>query len=161
MYCQGDEPVDVKIISHLAGENLLTNNPGKWHTVAVVNGGHRLFDQIAINSKSYCLLCFDDIDYPMSHYIMPNIEHVREALEFCKGKNPVMFTCHGGTTRSAALAYVCMCQVMSPKEAMRIFTHGRHYPNRCIIKYGAKLLNDDDIYNVYDAWIEKDIVHPK
>ena len=81
-------------------------------------------------------------------------------LEFSAGKARVLVCCHGGISRSAATAYAIKCKECgNPVEAIRILTPVRHHPNRLVVSHAAEILEDKLVYNVYNEWLQKPVLH--
>jgi predicted protein tyrosine phosphatase len=146
-------------MSHGAAENFIQFNPGLWDVICIVNPGKLVPKPIKEHAKSLLTLIFDDVDSPLESYILPDERDVKEALTFSEGKERLLVTCFGGCSRSAAIAYICLCQdTQSPIFAINHLTPMRHYPNRRIISMAANYLENQDIYKAYNSWVQKPII---
>lgn len=140
-------------MAHLAAENFLSLNAG-WEVIFIRNRASSPPISVRKYANTILELIFDDIDFPVLTYIMPYEDDVRDALKFSKGAKKLLVTCQGGMTRSAAIAYVCKCQEVTPEEAIKLLMY-THYPNRVIVEYAAKILKNQNVFDVYDKWVRK------
>jgi predicted protein tyrosine phosphatase len=133
----------------------MARNHGKWNSVIVNNSyaiERTIIETIIKYSKESLVLCFDDIDCPLTGFIKPSLSNIERALEFTKDKEKVVFTCPIGATRSASLAFVCGCQKVDPYEAIKVLTPMKHFLNREIISLASKILNNPKISNAHEKY---------
>jgi predicted protein tyrosine phosphatase len=151
----------VTICGHATNEKspafkLLSANPGHWSVVFVNNPTEPLPNWIPKLSKDYLHLQFDDIVFENKRLKMPDIDDVLDALEWTKDRGDVLFTCHAGVSRSAALAYVCACQDYYPEDAIKLLKPGVHNPNQKIVQFGVEALKDKKLLEVFKEWVIQD-----
>lgn len=113
---------------------------------------HLDFDDILINGKLTATLERLKELEDKSRIILPKKEHIELVLEWTANKNRFIVCCHAGISRSAALAYIIMCNYVSPIEAVKLWDKERHYPNDLIIRLGSQVLNNHEIWTVYQDW---------
>ena len=70
------------------------------------------------------VLRFDDISRPFDDYVLPEIQHVRSALEFAEewGYPSLLIHCHAGMSRSPAIALAIIANCLgvgTEQEAVR------------------------------------------
>jgi predicted protein tyrosine phosphatase len=135
---------------------LLEANPGHWSVVFINNPGEPLPVWVKKLSKDVLHLQFDDILFPSKSLKMPDVDDVLDAMEWTKTKEDVLFTCHAGASRSAAMAYVCACQEFYPEDAIGILKPGIHTPNQKIVQFGVEALKDKRILEVFKEWTDRD-----
>ena len=79
----------------------------------------------------------------------PTRTHVNQAMEWAKGKVDILVHCKSGVSRSSSLAYVLACCRMTPEEALKVLNFKIHYPNQLIVMYGAELLENAAVWDVF------------
>jgi predicted protein tyrosine phosphatase len=135
---------------------LLEANPGHWSVVFINNPGEPLPVWAKKLSKDVLHLQFDDIIFPNKRLKMPDIDDVLDAMEWTKERDDVLFTCHAGASRSAAMAYVCACQEFYPEDAINLLKPGVHTPNQKIVQLGVEALKDKKIMEAFKVWTDQD-----
>lgn len=135
---------------------VLSENPGHWNVVFVNNPGEHLPEWVKKFAKDVLHLQFDDILFESKTMKMPDIDDVLDALEWTKTKDRVLFACHAGVSRSAALAYVCACQEFFPEDAIMLLKPGVHSPNHKIVQFGTEALKDRSILETFKNWLDQD-----
>ena len=151
----------VVIAGHATNENspafkLLKANPGHWNVVFINNPTEPLPVWVKKLAKEVLHLQFDDTIFENKRLKMPDIDDVLDALEWTKEREDVLFACHAGVSRSAAMAYVCACQDFYPEDAIQIIKPGVHSPNQKIIQLGVEALKDKKVLEVFKEWLDKD-----
>lgn len=149
--------MDLRIMSHPAACGFLSIHRHEWDVICIVNSDGNAPLQIRTASRLMLPLVFDDIDYPMKGFILPQKDDVQKALEFAADKNRLIVTCQGGMSRSAALGYVILCQRLGAHNAIKYLIPVRHHPNRRIINLAEELTEDRSIYKHYNEWVQKPI----
>ena len=143
------------ITSHATASHFLPHNSNQWDVIAINNSDTILPKAIITHAKNKLRLVFDDIDCPLTPYVMPNFVDVRLALDFSPGKERLLVTCHSGMTRAAAIAYAIKCQECGdPKTAITILNNNHHYPNRMVVKLAAQILSNPLILKTYEEWVK-------
>lgn len=133
--------------------DFITLNSQQWHVICITGSGQLMPQLIQKHAKTYLHLIFDDIDCPLSNYIMPSIVDVKSAIEYAKDKTNLIVCCEWGHSRSKAIAYAIECQRCgNPKVASKLF-QPQDFPNKMIVKFAASLLGDKKILDVYNDWI--------
>ena len=87
--------------------------------------------------------------------IIPTAGHIQEALNWAGDKKDLIVCCHAGVSRSTAIAYLIACKYNfdDPYQAIKILDRRAHYPNNLMVKMGSELLNNPQIWNAYQEWI--------
>lgn len=135
---------------------LLESNLNHWSIVFINNPTEPMPVWAKKMAKDVLHLQFDDIIFENKRLKMPDIDDVLDALEWTKKKEDVMFACHAGVSRSAAMAYVCACQEFYPEDAINLLKPGVHSPNQKIIQHGVEALGDKKILEVFKIWMDQD-----
>lgn len=135
---------------------LLATNPKHWSVVFINNPTEPMPQWVKKLSKDTLHLQFDDIIFPNKRLKMVDVDDVLDALEWTKNKEDVLFTCHVGASRSAALAYVCACQEFYPEDAIKLLKPGVHTPNQKVVQFGVEALKDKNIFEVFKEWTDQD-----
>jgi predicted protein tyrosine phosphatase len=137
----------------------------------VLDGNPKEFDAIIITTeslpsyvpdltKSYLHLKFDDVIFDYGTHQKPEKHHVKEALEWGKGKENIVVACHAGVSRSSAIAYSLVCQEYGPVEALKIFNPFHHSPNKRIVYLASKILKDESVWDHFVEWSTKNLNDP-
>lgn len=149
----------------------VNTHPG-WFAVISIRG-HKTFgswedspvDRVASLCKGLLILKFDDIEKDEYNkfgerlpYVCPAKEHIKEALDFARGKDSLVVHCAAGISRSSAVAYVIACSRMSPKEALKVLDPNYHWPNLKVVQLGAELLGKPEMEKEILVWREKALV---
>lgn len=99
--------------------------------------------------SNHLVIPMHDIDQPMTGWIYPTEDHVREVLEFAKSikeDDNVLVHCHAGVSRSTAMAIgILIDRGMTAKEAVEYVFEIRDcaWPNSLIIEILDKELNQN------------------
>src|SRR5579859_94267 len=144
--------MEIRFFTHLAAENFLSFNADIWDSIVIINSGSLVSQNISAYSRSTLTLLFDDIDCPFPPYVIPNKQDVEKALEFSIGKEKLLVTCVSGTTRCTAIGYVVKCKECPPKKAITLLKKRMHHPNRMVIRFGADILGNEEVFTVYDDY---------
>lgn len=110
-----------------------------------------------IETRARRLLHFsvDDYDHQKEGYIIPSVDTVKDFLEWSVDKDEILCVCHAGISRSSSTAYVIGCSKLGPTKALEFLMPQRHWPNRLIVWYGSKLLDDPKIWQEFVEWQKK------
>jgi predicted protein tyrosine phosphatase len=159
----------IKIMSAVDAAKEMESNPDFWNVISIrdvkYSGFHEHpMEHLMDRSIDGIVLNFDDV-WDIKHemlygYVMPKIEHVKQAIEFAKGKDPLLIHCWAGCSRSTAMAYVIACTEMEPKEALNIF-EDHHCPNPLIVELGAVILDNDEMLEVFIEYEERERINGK
>lgn len=143
---------EIKIYSHAAAGVFLSRNINEYHTIAIVNPGEEIPEDIIKYSTSCIKLSFHDIESPVDGCIMPKKEDINKVLIWSDNKEKILVTCNTGISRASALGYVISCKnIITTKCLVPI----KHYPNRLIVHYGAELLNNNFVFMEYVKWLKE------
>lgn len=148
----------MRIFSHLALERHLSmTRRGLFYIIFVKNVGKEIPKSISKKSALIMDVVFDDIDCKMPPFVMPEKDDVASVIDFYKkhSNHNIIFSCANGTTRSPSLAYVCECTKKHPSYAIEYMRHRDFHLNRVIVKYGAEILNEPEVYNYYEKYMFK------
>jgi predicted protein tyrosine phosphatase len=144
--------VQIQVAGYLAASWLLEQEPDQWHTLVVLDSGTQAADFVKAHARSYCCLCFDDVEAPRSNRQAPSKALVEQALHFAKGKEKLLVTCRAGQGRSVALGYVISSQEHGPAEALRLLNAKRHRPNRLVVSIADSLVESPDMLQRFEEW---------
>lgn len=144
-------------LDHESAGSFISGTKKKWDAIFICNSvlSKRQTDcltKIKLHANSYICLWFDDIDFPLSSYILPDEKDVKSALSFAMGKQRVLITCQNGMTRSTALSYLIRCIDHSPELALESIGKTGSHPNRRIVELGSKLLENEEILCSFESW---------
>jgi predicted protein tyrosine phosphatase len=142
-----------KICGRRMLSDLLARDPGRYDLLLVTNPGVKPPAGVPALVRRMLHLQFDDTAVPRRKKRLPTTEDVCQALEWSEPGADLVVACHAGVSRSAALAYVIRCRDWSPRRAIRILTRTRHRPNALIVRLGAELLDDPQVYQTFATWI--------
>ena len=153
----------ITICGHKIASTLVKEYPNQLDVLMISSPGHyfgisnsELIPKLAKECKQ--LGCddmeFDPEKYPSVLYMgfPPAKEHVQEGLDWAKGRERIVVACQAGVSRSSAMAYVIMCSLKSPQEALSILEHGVHFPNDLIIKHGSRILGKPEMIDIVNKW---------
>lgn len=152
----------IQIMGHRRLAALLAGSKEKKHDVIMISSpddffaipGSNTIPQLARN----CLqLAFHDISVMREGYVPPNEDHVKQALDFAKGKDELIVACQAGISRSSAIAYVLKVAEVGAIDALEVLDPDVHQPNLLVVKAGAKVLNRPDMVELALIWHNKAI----
>jgi predicted protein tyrosine phosphatase len=146
------DPVQTLVYSHSNAATFLSLNAGVWDVICILNSDQPPDQNIKEDARTYLGLVFDDVDYQYNNYIAPSLIDVTRAIHFGIHKKRLLITCATGDTRSATLAYIMRCLMLTPAEALRTFNPQHHHLNQLIIEYGAHVLQTPDIIKCWQTW---------
>ena len=93
------------------------------------------------------VLCFDDISNQIDDYIMPQVKHIKQALNFSKslGNGSLIIHCVAGISRSSAIALAIIANglgIGKEEDALRELQKINPYclPNKLIVKLADEIL---------------------
>lgn len=144
--------MNIVIRNYLAGSLLLEKEPNAWDAIIILDSGLSHSGFVAEYAHKHIYLRFDDVINAASRKRLPTSDDVRAALEFSKESEHLMVCCRAGQSRSAALAFVIVCQRLGSKTADQILDARRHAPNSLIIELGARLIDDPFVLQAYTEW---------
>lgn len=156
---------DFKILGLGEAEELVHHDRlDKWNVISLYSpffdtrqawGGAWIdYKPVFPKAKRLCQHRFHDIDHEQKDMILCNEEHILDILKFskkCIGES-LLVHCHAGQSRSTAIAYLILLNVLKDKvecpseEAMRIVRKVRSIaiPNRHIVSIGMPLIAKDE-----------------
>lgn len=134
-------------------EDYLKKNSKEYDVVHITNFGWEALPVVKTHAKDFIHLPFDDIDhFQYKELIPPKYKDVEKMLEWSKGRENIICSCHAGISRSAACAYLIMALEQEAEVALDILEKYKHYPNRLIVYMGAKILNNPKIWDCFKEW---------
>ena len=145
-------PQDVRIHGYLAASFLLEQEPGRWDVLVILDSGLVETPFVGEHAKRHLCLWFDDVVAPTEGKTLASQEDVAKALRFAGTCDKLLVSCRAGQSRSAALAYLALCQAGSAEDAVRVFDPTRHIPNRLIVELGDRVLGDPDVLDQFERW---------
>lgn len=134
--------------------SLISNKKTDYNIISIRTPGEedqieQLFQLYKDNYASVLPITFDDIEYEAEHMTPPAKEHIKEILDWSKGKSDLLVHCRAGISRSSAVAYLIGCLDSSPKEAIKVLDPLLHWPNKLMVELGAEVLRNPDILETY------------
>lgn len=147
--------MEIKILKHRKAIPFLVSEPKKWDVLFLSNPDDKYgiegSETIVNLAKEYCELLFYDVCFPVGRMGPPTLEDVQKALDFGNGKENLLVTCHGGVSRSSAIAYLIAASRVGGQRALDILDPNIHEPNSLIIKYGEQILGLP-VMELVDNW---------
>ena len=131
-------------------------NPNKLN-VLLISGEWDRTDESIIEIKALAArhehLIFDDITFAIPSGVLPSQSEIAKGLAFSTDPNEDIYVaCRAGISRSSAMAYLIRCKYCKPDIAAQMWNIEIHDPNSKVVKIGAKLLNDRNIWIAYKRW---------
>ena len=115
--------------------------------------------RVQTNEPKQLILRFDDINKPMDDYIIPQMSHIKRALEFADKieDGSLLIHCHAGISRSSAIALAVIAKRLGSgkeEEAVKTLEHinPNCRPNKSIVEMTDELLERDG--KLYDKVFE-------
>jgi predicted protein tyrosine phosphatase len=144
----------MKILSQENAAIEITQNPGMWNVVSIRDSQSRYcpVDAVEHLCKTLLKVFFDDVysdKYKNSYQKLVTLEDIKTIIEFAVGKKDLLIHCVAGVSRSSAVAYIISCTLESPWDAIRRLNPEDHLPNDLVVRLGAKLLDNQDIWNAF------------
>ena len=106
--------------------------------------------RVQTDEPKQLILRFDDINQPMDDYIVPQMSHIKRALEFADKfeDGSLLIHCHAGISRSSAIALAVIAKRLgSGKEEAAVNTlehiNPNCRPNKSIVEMADELLERD------------------
>ena len=81
--------------------------------------------RVQTDEPKQLILRFDDINQPMDDYVIPQMSHIKRALEFADkiDDGSLLVHCHAGISRSSAIALAVIAKRLgSGKEEEAVYT---------------------------------------
>ena len=129
-------------------------NPGKWNVISIrdSHSNYCPVDEIQHLCKDLFRVKFDDVysdRYKTKYQKLATLEDIENIIEFANGKENILVHCFAGVSRSSAVAYVICCTRESPWDAIQKLNLENHLPNDHVVRLGAKLLKNPDIWKAF------------
>ena len=106
--------------------------------------------RVQTDEPKQLILRFDDINEPMDDYVIPQMSHIKRALEFADKfeDGSLLIHCHAGISRSSATALAVIAKRLgSGKEEAAVNTlehiNPNCRPNKSIVEMADELLERD------------------
>ena len=106
--------------------------------------------RVQTDEPKQLILQFEDINKPMDDYIIPQMCHIKRALEFADKieDGSLLIHCHAGISRSSAIALAVIAKRLGPgkeEEAVNTLEHinPNCRPNKFIVEMTDELLERD------------------
>ena len=103
--------------------------------------------RVQTDEPKQLILQFDDINKPMDDYIIPQMSHIKRALEFADKieDGSLLIHCHAGISRSSAIALAVIAKRLGSgkeEEAVNTLEHinPNCRPNKSIVEMNDELL---------------------
>ena len=103
--------------------------------------------RIQTDEPKQLILRFDDINQPMDDYVIPQMNHIKRALDFADKieDGSLLIHCHAGISRSSAIALAVIAKRLGSgkeEEAVNTLEHinPNCRPNRSIVEMTDELL---------------------
>ena len=162
---------EIRIASKLAAIDEIMRNRHKWHVLSIRDPEDKKapIDVFKNLCKSILPLKFHDIrdehegavDNHGNPLVLPEVNDVKNALEWSIGKDRILVHCEAGISRSSAMAYLIACTRMSAKKATTILNFHLHWPNPRIVRIGSEVMNRADVLAVLEEWRKAGRTEPK
>ncbi len=143
----------VKIMSHREAVKELKIASGEMAVICITDAGETPDPEITANALEVLHLDFMDSHFPRESVKVATKEDIIKAINFAKKHGDVLVCCHGGISRSSALAYIIECMEVHPAMAVNIWSKQRHHPNRLIVNLGEEILENPNIGKYYTKWM--------
>ena len=146
----------MKISSQENAVKEITNHPDKWNVISIRDSQSRYcpVDQIGHLCKDLLKICFDDVysdKYKNGYQRLATIEDIETMLNFADKKDDLLVHCFAGVSRSSAVAYLIRCTRENPWDAIEKLSKEDHLPNDHVVRLGAKLLDNQDIWDAFTS----------
>ena len=106
--------------------------------------------RVQTDEPKQLILRFDDINKPMDDYVIPQMSHIKRALEFADKieDGSLLVHCHAGISRSSAIALAVIAKKLGSgkeEEAVNTLEHinPNCRPNKSIVEMIDELLERD------------------
>lgn len=113
---------------------------------------YKEIDSAYKNYKSIFISTFDDIEHFEEGLNLATKEQVGEILNWSEDKDNILVHCTAGISRSSAIAYLIAVKKSGIKNAVKVLNFEKHSPNRHIVKVGAGIMKDFNIYQAVLDW---------
>ncbi len=144
--------MEIRVGSYVAASLLLEREPGRWHTLVVLDSRSQATDFVETYASSYLYLRFDDVEEPCANKQTATRGLIEQGLDFARGKDRLLVSCRAGQSRSVALAYLIAYQAHGVHKALELLIPTRHKPNRLVVTIGGALLEGSNVLQQYDEW---------
>lgn len=153
--------MNIQIRSAKEAVHELRVRPHHWHLVSLRTPGedYKAVDRLMHLTYGNIVREFDDIWEPDGRRILPTKGDMQAIFDFVDRSVPVnnlLVHCHAGISRSSAMAYVLACREKEPEEAIKMLNPMLHLPNELMIKFGAEMLDNQKIFDVYKETFDGD-----
>jgi predicted protein tyrosine phosphatase len=129
---------------------VLKTDPGTRNLLAITDSDYAMPTIVSSAAKTCLHLQFDDVIVPREGRVLPSESDVKRSIAWAADKRDILVSCHGGISRSSAMAYLIACaREKSPRTAIELLDPSIHLPNELIVKYGAVILGDPEILEEY------------
>ena len=106
--------------------------------------------RVQTDEPKQLILRFDDINQPMDDYVIPQMSHIKRALDFADKieDGSLLIHCRAGISRSSAIALAVIAKRLGSgkeEEAVKTLEHinPNCRPNKSIVKMTDELLERD------------------
>ena len=146
----------MKILSQEDAVKEIKENPGTWNVISIRDSHSRYcpVDEIRHQCKDLLKVYFDDVysdKYKNSYQKLATLDDIENILKFAEKKDNVLVHCFAGVSRSSAVAYIICCVKENPWEAIQKLSLEDHLPNDYVVRLGAKLLENKDIWDAFTS----------
>ena len=147
----------IKILSEYETEELVNNEPKKWHVVSIWSGSggkHGDLQPKHLGAKSLCQERFHNLQREDKKLILCKKCHIEAILDYCRNlydaNESIIFHCSLGINRSSALCFLILLDYLKNKfenpveDALNLLINIKSwnviYPNKYIIGLGMNIL---------------------
>ena len=134
----------------------LISNSTNFNIVSIRDSGcgknYMVIDSLKSKYMDIHPSLFDDITFDMPGYVKPEYGHIADILSWSDGKDDIAVHCTAGVSRSSAVAYLIECKRNGPDLAIRTLDERYHWPNMRIVRLGAFILKNKDVYARARKW---------
>jgi len=136
---------------------IIENEPNKYNVVSLRGTAKDMSkdDQKSFQkfSKDMIVGSFDDIfleKHTQRGYVLPDIEQIRDILNWAKDKEDILVHCYQGVSRSSATALSIACMKYGAEYAVKLLNANIHKPNELILVHACEVLDSDEVYRAYE-----------
>jgi len=136
----------MEILGRATLRKILTEKPNFYNVILIASSDWEIFDLEPL-CKDYLTVYFSDV-ITSEREDAPQLEQVKEAIEWGLDKDNLLISCAAGISRSPAIAYLINSQLFD--DGLSAIDVNKHRPNQLILHYGNQILGKNVASKVYD-----------
>jgi predicted protein tyrosine phosphatase len=145
--------MEIEICGRGTVAGVMSTAPQQRDLLVISNPGSGLPSGVEPLARRLLHLEFDDFSEPREGVVLVTSADIERVLDWAQDHQNLVVCCHAGVSRSSAMAYVIACRTRSPAEALTLLLPGWHYPNERIVRLGAEVLGNKEVYSACLAWL--------